>query len=79
MKTTYNVALGSAYDPPCHLQPVYQRLFGFGFGMFPVAEDILARTCCLPMYAQITDEEIKYVLESLSETLRDSDVMKACL
>jgi hypothetical protein len=26
--------------------------------MFPVAEDILERTCSLPMYAQITDKEI---------------------
>ena len=76
MKGTFSVTLGSAYDPPCHLQPVYRRLFGFKRGMFPVAEDILDRTCCLPMYAQITDEEINYVLQSLKETLGDSQVTK---
>jgi dTDP-4-amino-4,6-dideoxygalactose transaminase len=28
MKSTFNIAIGSAYDPPCHLQPVYQHLLG---------------------------------------------------
>jgi perosamine synthetase len=76
MKNAYNVAIGSAYDPPCHLQPIYQRLFGFGRGMFPVAEDILGRTCSLPMYAQITDKEINYVLQSLQAALVDAQVGK---
>jgi perosamine synthetase len=76
MKNTFHIALGSAYDPPCHLQPVYQRYFGFRRGMFPVAEDILERTCCLPMYAQVTDEEIDYVIRSLKETLVNNQVMK---
>jgi dTDP-4-amino-4,6-dideoxygalactose transaminase len=44
--------------------------------MFPVAENILDRTCCLPMYAQITDEEIDYVIRSLKETLASNGVMK---
>ena len=69
MKNDFGITLGSAYDPPCHLQPVYQRLFGFKRGMFPVAESILDRVWCLPMYRQITDEEINFVLQSLKETL----------
>jgi dTDP-4-amino-4,6-dideoxygalactose transaminase len=76
MKSTLHIAIGSAYDPPCHLQPVYQQYFGFRRGMFPVAENILDRTCCLPMYAQITDEEIDYVIRSLKETLASNGVMK---
>jgi dTDP-4-amino-4,6-dideoxygalactose transaminase len=76
MKNAYNVAIGSAYDPPCHLQPIYQQLFGFRRGMFPVAEDILGRTCSLPMYAQITDKEINYVLQSLQAALVDAQVGK---
>lgn len=75
MKSTFNIVIGSAYDPPCHLQPIYQQLFGLTRGMFPVAEEILERTCCLPMYRQITIEEIDYVLASLKESLADGGVM----
>ena len=71
MKNTFGVAMGTIYDPPCHLQPVYQRHFGFGRGMFPIAEEILGRTCCLPMYQQMNDEEVNYVLQSLKATLSE--------
>ncbi len=69
METESGVSVGTIYDPPIHLQPVYQRLFGFHRGMFPVAEAILKRTICLPMYVQMTSEEIAYVLESIKTTL----------
>jgi len=65
MQSERNVNLGSVYDPPCHLQPIYQQLFGFHQGLFPIAEETLSRTCCLPIYSQMTDEETYYVIESL--------------
>lgn len=65
MQTERSISLGSVYDPPCHLQPVYQQIFGFRQGMFPAAEETLRRTCCLPMFPQMTDEEVAYVIESL--------------
>jgi perosamine synthetase len=69
MQEKFGIIIGSVYNPPCHLQPVYQRLFGFSRGMFPVAEDRCERTCCLPMYPQMTHEETIFVLESLKATL----------
>ena len=69
MQEKFGISIGSVYNPPCHLQPVYQRLFGFSRGMFPVAEDICERTCCLPIYPQMTHEETSYVIESLKEIL----------
>jgi perosamine synthetase len=69
MKNDFGVNLGSIYDPPCHLQPIYKNHFGFRRGMFPVAEETLERTVCLPMFSQITDAEIKYVLQSLKMSL----------
>ncbi|MDO8578028.1 MAG: DegT/DnrJ/EryC1/StrS family aminotransferase [Dehalococcoidales bacterium] len=69
MKKERGIALGSVYDPPCHLQPVYQRIFGYRDGMFPVADNILKRVCCLPMYPQMTATEVKYVVDSLSTLL----------
>jgi perosamine synthetase len=69
MKNEMGIDLGSIYDPPCHLQPVYQRVFGFHYGMFPQAEETLERVCCLPMFVQITDEEINYVIKSFKSLL----------
>jgi len=69
MKTDCGISIGSVYDPPCHLQPVYQKLFGFRSGMFPVAEATLTKVACLPMYEQMTNQEVDYVLQSLKRVL----------
>lgn len=69
MKDRYGISLGSVYDPPCHLQPAYQRLLGFHSGMFPVAERTLKKVVCLPMFVQMTDEEVDYVVRSLKEVI----------
>lgn len=71
MQTEAGIGIGSIYDPPCHLQPVYQRLFGFHEGMFPVAENTLKQTACLPMFAQMTDAELDYILKSIERILPD--------
>ncbi len=80
MQRERGVSLGSIYDPPCHLQPVYRRLFGYCEGAFPVADAILKRVSCLPVFFQMTDEQVDYVLESfrniLPECLTDSMIPK---
>ncbi|MDP2730355.1 MAG: DegT/DnrJ/EryC1/StrS aminotransferase family protein [Dehalococcoidales bacterium] len=72
MKEEYDIELGSIYDPPCHLQPVYQRLFGYCFGMYARADETLKHICCLPMFPQITPEEIDYVIKSFKSVLQES-------
>lgn len=74
MKSECGISLGSVYDPPCHLQPVYQKLFGFRSGMFPTAEATLTRVVCLPMFQQMTNQEVDYVLQSLKEVLPSCQV-----
>jgi perosamine synthetase len=69
MDIEYGVNLGSVYDPPVHLQPVYKGLFKPRPNSFPVAEATLKRTICLPMYVQVTQEEIRHVLQSLKKVL----------
>jgi perosamine synthetase len=69
MEYEFGIDIGSIYDPPCHLQPIYKKLFGFYDGMFPVADQVLKKICCLPMFVQITDEEIEHVLESFKSLL----------
>lgn len=65
----HGVELESLYNPPCHLQPVYRRLFGFQEGLFPVAEDVLKRQICLPVHMGIGEEEISYVMGALTDGL----------
>lgn len=69
MKSEYGISLGSVYDPLCHLQPVYQKLFGFHSGMFPTAEATLTKVVCLPMFQQMTNQEVDYVLQSVKRIL----------
>ena len=55
------------YRLPIHLQPVYKRLFGFRGGEFPRAEE-LSRTCLsLPMWPGLTDDQVRYVCETIEE------------
>lgn len=69
MEKKYKIALGSVYDPPVHLHPAYQKRFKFKSGMFLNAEDILSRMVCLPMYSQLTDDEIEYVIQALKNEI----------
>lgn len=52
------------YPIPVHLQEVYQSM-GFKKGSFPVSEDIAERTLSLPIFPEITDEEISYVCDRI--------------
>lgn len=64
-KEKYEIETSFLYYPPIHLQPVYQTHFGYKLGDLPVAEDVLKRVVCLPMFVGITDEQIDYVVEAL--------------
>jgi dTDP-4-amino-4,6-dideoxygalactose transaminase len=48
-----------------HLQPYYQKEFGFRRGLCPVAETISDRTLSMPLSAAITNEEVDRVIETL--------------
>lgn len=52
------------YPIPIHLQPAYAEL-GLRRGDFPVAEALADRVISLPMYAEIGDDDIEYVAETV--------------
>jgi len=62
---------GEVYWPPLHLQPIYKQLLGTKEGDFPQAEKVCKRMICLPLYAQMTMEDAKFVVEKLRETLSE--------
>lgn len=75
LQETYGVETDQLYDPPCHLQPVYQRLFGFREGMCPVAEAVLPHQVCLPVHMGMSLEDARYVSECLAKALSDVEVL----
>jgi perosamine synthetase len=50
---------------PVHLHPFYQKRFGTGCGLCPVAESAYEQILSLPMYPAMTDEEIAIVINAL--------------
>lgn len=54
------------YPIPVHLQPGYQYL-GYKDGDFPITESLAKRIISLPVYAELTDEEVVYVCQAIKE------------
>lgn len=54
------------YPRPLHLQTVYVDL-GYREGDFPVAEGISKRILPMPMYPELTDEQVDYVVATVRE------------
>jgi len=68
----YAIETGSIYYPPCHLQPLYKNKFGYRKGDFPVAEKILARVLCLPLYPALDVRTQDFVIKALRKELKTS-------
>jgi dTDP-4-amino-4,6-dideoxygalactose transaminase len=58
------VATGVHYPTIVPLQPAYAYL-GRRKGEFPIAEDVASRCISLPMFAELTDDQIEYVAKTL--------------
>ena len=61
------VGVGLNYEIPIHLQPVYKQMFGFKEGLLPVTEKCCREVIAIPMFADITMDQMKYVVESVKE------------
>ena len=56
------VASGLHYPVPLHLQEAYREL-GYRKGDFPIAEEAAEKILSLPMYPELTEEQIVYVCD----------------
>jgi dTDP-4-amino-4,6-dideoxygalactose transaminase len=64
--TDRDINPGLHYPIPCHLQKAYAGL-GYKNGDFPHSEYLAAHCLSLPMFAELTDEEVGYVIETLNK------------
>lgn len=60
---------GIHYPVPNHLQPAMKSL-GYKQGDFPVTEQVVGNILSLPMFAELTDEEIETVAAAVKEFYR---------
>jgi len=61
----------SVHFIPLHMHPYYQREFGYRAGQFPRAEREYHACLSLPIYPDMTEEEIRWVITCVSETTAD--------
>ena len=60
------IATGVYYPVPMHLQKVFKNL-GYKKGDCPNAEYLSERTFALPMFPELKDEEIDYIVDNIRE------------
>jgi len=67
------IGCGIHYPVPVHLQEAYAGL-GHRRGAFPVAERCATEFVSLPMYPELTSDQIDVVVQAVESTLRSSPV-----
>ena len=60
------IQTGVHYPIPVHLQPAYSDL-GYGAGAFPVSERLAAETLSLPIFPELTHQQVKRVAETVAD------------
>jgi dTDP-4-amino-4,6-dideoxygalactose transaminase len=60
----------SVHFIPLHLHPVYAKTFGYRPGVFPTAEAAFQRAISLPIYPELTDDDVALVIEAVNDTLK---------
>lgn len=61
----HNIYPGLHYPVPCHLQKAYKNL-GYQLGYCPNAEYLAGHCLSLPIYAELTDKEVSYIINTLN-------------
>jgi dTDP-4-amino-4,6-dideoxygalactose transaminase len=59
------IATGVHYPLPVHLQPAAAHL-GYSAGDFPVTEQLADEIVSLPMFPELTDEQIAYIADAIA-------------
>ncbi|KDR94625.1 dTDP-4-amino-4,6-dideoxygalactose transaminase [Peptoclostridium litorale DSM 5388] len=59
----------SVHFIPVHMHPYYRDMLGFQKGEYPVTEKVYSRILSLPLYPGMSEEDVKYVIEAVNETV----------
>jgi dTDP-4-amino-4,6-dideoxygalactose transaminase len=65
------IVTGLHYVPPLHLQPAYRPL-GYKKGDFPITEQVADELLCLPVFPELTTQQIEQVVTALRTSLHRS-------
>ncbi len=60
----------SVHFIPLHLMPYYQRAYGYRKGAFPIAERVYEKIVSLPIYPQLKENQLEYIVRTIKEILR---------
>lgn len=60
------IPTGAHYVPPLHLQPVYKGM-DYGRAALPVTEKVAQELVTLPIYPEVTDEQVEEVANALRD------------
>ena len=55
------------YYNPCHLEEAYVKRFNYKEGCLPVSEMVSKQILSLPIYPDLSEEELKYVIDAILE------------
>jgi perosamine synthetase len=67
----------SVHFIPLHLQPYYQRVYGYKAGDFLNAEQQYGSCLSLPIFPGMTDPEIEYVIRAVQEITAESRIVRS--
>ena len=56
---------------PVHLQPYYRKTFGYGPGLCPVAENYYRQTLSLPLYPELTNDQVLWIAKTIRSLLKE--------
>jgi len=63
------ISTGAFYPVPMHLQKAFEYL-KYEKGSLPVVEMITSQTVCLPIYPELTDDEVTEVIDGIRDFIR---------
>ncbi|MHA1376994.1 MAG: DegT/DnrJ/EryC1/StrS family aminotransferase [Candidatus Helarchaeota archaeon] len=62
-----NIGSGVYYFTPLHIMPLFQKLYGFKGGEFPISEKMSKSVISLPVHPGIEKEQMEYIAEKIKK------------
>ena len=69
-----NIGVNVHYIPVYHFS-YYRKHFNFAPKDFPVTEEVFNRIITLPLFPKMEDEEVTYVIDTIKETIDESEII----